>query len=104
MRHVELVERFKALEVEVELALIEDAQDHALAEEHGNHRDVDVALAPYPPPGSLADQLTETLRQIALQAVPSVSLPGLAGRMQDWLAAAPVDVPALVPPFVLDIR
>ena len=66
--------------------------------------DVDVALAPYPPPGSLADQLSETLRRIAAQAVPSLSLPGLAGRMQEWLAAAPVGVPALIPPFVLDIR
>jgi protease-4 len=66
--------------------------------------DVDVALAPYPPPGSLADQLSETLRRIALRAVPSLSLPGLAGQIQDRLATVPVGVPALVPPFVLDIR
>jgi protease-4 len=66
--------------------------------------DADVALVPYPPPGSLADQLSELLRGAALQAVPSVSLPGLAGRLQDWLAAVPVGVPTLVPPFVLDIR
>jgi protease-4 len=67
-------------------------------------QDVDIALVPYPPPGSLADQLSELLRGVALQAVPSVSLPGLAGRMQDWLAAVPAGVPTLVPPFVLDIR
>jgi protease-4 len=66
--------------------------------------DADVALVPYPPPGSLADQLSELLRVAALQAVPSVSLPGLAGRLQDWLAAVPVGVPTLIPPFVLDIR
>ncbi len=66
--------------------------------------DADVALAPYPPPGSLADQLSEILRGVALRAVPSLSLPGLAGRIQDWLVAVPVGVPALIPPFVLDIR
>jgi protease-4 len=64
----------------------------------------DIALLPYPPPGSFADQLSELLRGVALQAVPSVSLPGLAGRLQDWLAAVPTGVPALVPPFVLEIR
>jgi hypothetical protein len=36
--------------------------------------------------------------------VPSLSLPGLAGQIQDRLATVPVGVPALVPPFVLDIR
>ena len=66
--------------------------------------DADVALATYPPPGSLADQLSEMLRGAALRAVPSLSLPGLAGRIQDWLVAVPVGVPALIPPFVLDIR
>ncbi len=70
----------------------------------GLEPDADIALVPYPPPGSLADQLSELLRGVALQAVPSVSWPGLAGRMQEWLAAVPAGGPTLVPPFVLDIR
>ncbi len=66
--------------------------------------EADVALVPYPEPGSLTDQISETLSRVAMDAIPKTSLPGIAGRVQDWLETAPVGAPALVPPFVLDIR
>jgi protease-4 len=66
--------------------------------------EADVALVPYPEPGSLTDQISETLSRVAVDAIPKTSLPGIAGRVQDWLETAPVGAPALVPPFVLDIR
>ncbi|MBW2576920.1 MAG: signal peptide peptidase SppA [Deltaproteobacteria bacterium] len=70
----------------------------------GLHADADVALVPYPEAGSLFDQLTDTLRRVSLEAVPTSSLKGLAERMQTWFEAAPVEAPALVPPFAFDIR
>ncbi len=70
----------------------------------GLHADADVALIPYPEPGSLADQLTDTLRRVSLEAIPASSLRGLAERMQTWFEAAPLEAPALVPPFAFDIR
>jgi len=66
--------------------------------------DADVALMPYPEAGSLAHQLTDTLRRISLEAVQDSPLQNLAGRVQVWFDAAPVGAPALVPPFVFDIR
>jgi protease-4 len=66
--------------------------------------DADVALVPYPEVGSLADQLADTLRRVSLEAKPASSLEGLAERLQTWFEAAPVEAPALVPPFVFDIR
>lgn len=64
----------------------------------------DVALVPYPAPGSFANQLSDALRRVALTALPKASLPGVAGRLQEWLETVPVGAPVLVPPFVLDIR
>jgi protease-4 len=66
--------------------------------------DADVALVPYPDVSSLADQLTDTLRRVSLEAIPASSLEGLAERLQTWFEAAPVEAPALVPPFAFDIR
>jgi protease-4 len=66
--------------------------------------DADVALVPYPEVGSLAHQLTDTLRRLSLEAIPASSLEGLAERLQTWFEAAPVEAPALVPPFAFDIR
>jgi len=66
--------------------------------------DADVALVPYPEVGSLVDQLTDTLRRVSLEAMPASSLEGLAERLQTWFEAAPIEAPALVPPFALDIR
>jgi protease-4 len=70
----------------------------------GLHADADVALVPYPEAGSLADQLADTLRRVSLEAIPASSLKGLAERVQTWFEAAPVEAPALVPPFAFDIR
>jgi protease-4 len=72
--------------------------------ELGLDRDADVALVPYPEGGSLADQLTDTLRRVSLAVVPDSPLKSLAERVQAWLAAVPAGAPVLVPPFVLDIR
>ena len=70
----------------------------------GLDADADVALVPYPKVGSLAEQLTDTLRRISLEVIPDSPLKGLAGRVQAWIEAVPAGEPALVPPFVFDIR
>jgi protease-4 len=66
--------------------------------------DADVALMPYPEAGTLAQQLTDTLRRISLEAVQDSPLQNFAERMQIWFDAAPVGAPALVPPFAFDIK
>jgi protease-4 len=66
--------------------------------------DADVALMPYPEAGTLAQQLTDTWRRISLEVVQDSPLKDLAERMQTWFDATPVGAPALVPPFVFDIR
>jgi protease-4 len=70
----------------------------------GLDAEADVALIPYPEADTLAQQLTDTLRQISLEVAQDSPLKDLADRMQTWLDAAPVGAPALVPPFVFDIR
>jgi protease-4 len=66
--------------------------------------DADVSLIPYPPPKALAEQLSEALRRVAVFPAPAVPLPRLARVAVDWLASAPIDAPALLPPFVFEIR
>ena len=66
--------------------------------------DADVALMPYPEAGTLAQQLTDTLRRISLEVVQDSPLKNLAERVQIWFDAAPVGAPALVPPFAFDIK
>ena len=47
------------------------------------------------------------MRQAVRAAAPSLSLPHaspLLRRAQQWLAAAPDGAPALLPPFVVEIR
>jgi protease-4 len=66
--------------------------------------DADVALIPYPEAGSLVDQLTDTLRRVSLEAMPASSLQDLSERVQAWFETAPVEAPALVPPFAFDIH
>lgn len=70
----------------------------------GLDAEADVALIPYPEDDSLIAQLTDTLRRVSLEVVPDSPLKGLAERVQAWFDAAPVGAPALVPPFVFDIR
>ena len=70
----------------------------------GLDADADVALVPYPEAGSLVEQLADTLRRISLEVIPDSPLTGLAERVQAWFEAVPVGEPALVPPFVFDIR
>jgi protease-4 len=66
--------------------------------------DADVALMPYPEANTLAQQLTDTLWRISLEAVQVSPLIDLVERVQTWFDAAPMGAPALVPPFMLDIR
>ena len=70
----------------------------------GLDADADVALVPYPAADSLVKQLTDTLRLLSLEVVPDSPLKGFAERVQTWFEAVPVGEPALVPPFVFDIR
>jgi len=66
--------------------------------------DADVALMPYPEAGTLAQQLTDTLRRISLEVVQDSPLQNFAERVQIWFDAVPVGAPALVPPFAFDIK
>ncbi|MEE9609457.1 MAG: signal peptide peptidase SppA [Myxococcota bacterium] len=60
----------------------------------------DVELIPHPPPRSLREQISEALKRVVVSELP---LPRSARRLEQWLALA-TGVPALVPPFVLDVR
>jgi protease-4 len=64
----------------------------------------DVALIPYPRPLPLAAQLNEAMRRITVAAPPTLPIPRLARLAAEWLASAPPAAPALLPPFVFDIR
>lgn len=66
--------------------------------------DADVALVPYPRPGSLAEQVSSALQRVAAHATPALPLPRLARIAAEWLATAPINAPALLPPVVLDIH
>jgi protease-4 len=66
--------------------------------------DADVALVPYPRPLPLAEQLSEAMRRIAVSAALPRPLPKLARLAAEWIAAVPPGAPALLPPFVFDIR
>ena len=63
-----------------------------------------IELVPFPPPGSLAEQFVEAIDRVAVRIVPDALLPGVAGQMQQWLEAAPWREPAVIAPFVFDIR
>ena len=66
--------------------------------------DADVALVPYPAPKSLLEQVDEVLRRVAVMAAPGVPLPRLVRDLEPWLATVPEGAPALLPPFLIDIR
>jgi len=70
----------------------------------GLSADADVALIPYPETGTIADQLADALRRVSAEAVSASTLQDLTERLRTWLEAAPLETPALVPPFALDIR
>jgi protease-4 len=62
----------------------------------------DVALVPYPPPRSLAEQLDDALRHLSV----SRALPGARAldAAEPWLDALRGGAPALLPPFLPRIR
>ncbi len=64
----------------------------------------DVGLVPFPPPLSLADQLTSAFGGAAIRAVVNPSLPGVLGRVKAWLEVASWDSPMLLPSFIVEIR
>ncbi len=96
----------------------EQAMEHGLIDELGGLSDAvrrakqalgldvdaDVALVPYPEVDSIAEQLTDALRRISLRAIPQTPITGLAERVQTWFEEAPVESPALIPPFAFEIR
>ncbi len=61
----------------------------------------DVALVPYPAPKSLAEQVDETLHRLTASADP---LAGTLDRAEPWLEAIRAGAPALLPPFIPQIR
>ena len=72
--------------------------------EVGLDEDADVLLVPYPAPRSLAEELAEMLRWVAVQAAPQLQLPGVVRRLEPLLSALPRGAPLLVPPFVVEIQ
>jgi protease-4 len=81
------------------------AAQHA-KEALGLDPDDDAVLVPYPAPQSFAEQIDEMLRRIAARATPQLPLPlpRPARRLAQWLAVVPEGSPALIPPFIVDIR
>jgi protease-4 len=61
----------------------------------------DVALVPYPAPRSLAEQIDEALHDLSLRAEP---LSHALRRAEPWLEAMRAGAPALLPPFIPEIR
>jgi protease-4 len=64
--------------------------------------EADVALVPYPRPLPLSQQFSQAMRRIAVSA--PLPLPKLARLATEWIASVPSEAPALLPPFVFDIR
>jgi protease-4 len=62
----------------------------------------DVALVPYPRPIPFAEQVSEAVHRIAVS--PQLPVPKLVRLAAEWLASVPSEAPALLPPFVFDIR
>jgi protease-4 len=95
----------------------EQAQEAGLVDELGGLRtavrqakqrlsldeDDDVALLVYPPPRSLAEQLTEALGGIRQSLLPK-PLDQVAARVRPWLDALADGAPAALLPFSLEIR
>jgi protease-4 len=70
----------------------------------GLDADADVALLPYPGVQSIADQVADALQRVSIAALPQTRLAGLASRVQLWFESAPLEAPALVPPFAFEIH
>jgi protease-4 len=70
----------------------------------GLEPDADVALVPYPPPRSLAEQISEALQQVSLRAAPGLPLPGALREIAALVTSLPLGRPLLVAPFSVDIR
>jgi ClpP class serine protease len=77
--------------------------------------EADVALIPYPRPQPLSEQLNDALRGVVFAggnardwfgaSLPlPLPLPRLVRAAAEWLEAAPLGGPALLPPFVFDIH
>ena len=66
--------------------------------------DGDVSLIPYPQAKSLAEQIDDALRGIAVSTVPELPLPRVIRSLEAWLATVPAGAPALIPPFLTEIR
>jgi protease-4 len=67
--------------------------------------DADVSLVPYPRPKGLSEQLSEAMRRVAVApSALSLPLPRLVRQAAEWLAAVPLEGPALLPPCVFEIR
>jgi protease-4 len=64
----------------------------------------DVELVTYPPPRSLAEQVSDALREARLAAQPRLPLPGLLRRLEALADALPEGVPLLVPPLLVEVR
>lgn len=70
----------------------------------GLEPDADVALIPYPPARSLAEQVSEALQQLSIRALPRLPMPDAVRQLEALLYALPLGRPLLVAPYVVDIR
>jgi protease-4 len=70
----------------------------------GLDADADVALIAYPPPKSLAEQITEALGASARATLPKLSLPSTVRQLVATLQVLPAGTPLLIPPGLTEIR
>lgn len=66
--------------------------------------DADVAMLVYPPPQTLAVQLSEAFRQGVHAVAPRLPIPKAAERALVWLESVATGAPVLVPEFMVEIR
>lgn len=64
----------------------------------------DVVLVPYPPPPTLAEQLTQAFRGAVRGLAAAAPLPPIVARMRAWLEELPPGAPLALSPVVFEIR
>ncbi len=70
----------------------------------GLDADADVVLISYPPPKSLAEQITDALGASVRATVSSLSLPSMVRQLALTLQVLPAGTPLLIPPGLTEIR
>lgn len=64
----------------------------------------DVELVTYPPPRSLAQQISDALREASIAARPRLPLPGILQQLEALSDVLPEGAPLLVPPVLVEVH